>query len=78
MTRKDALAVAEMLRLSCPDRGNRYEPSYRLTKKRGAFQQWQETCSRFAYGLCVVAKLLPETEFYRACDYDGKAWREGG
>ena len=78
MTKTDALAVADTLKRARPDQGNKYEPRHRLVLKRGAFRQWQETCRTFGYALCVSAKIVTESEFYAACDYDGKSWREGG
>ena len=69
MTKTDALAVAHTLAKSKPDSGNRYEPKYRLTIKRGRVAQWRETCREFGYALCVVAHVVTEKEFYEVCEY---------
>lgn len=78
MNARQALIIAGILAKSRPDRGNLYEPRSRLTKKWARFVYWQELCRTFAYDLCVVAKVLPESRFYERCGYDGQTWREGG
>lgn len=72
MKRTEAYDIANRLGQIRPDRGNRYESRTSLTKKRGAFAQWQLTCRTVAYLVCVTRKSLSEAEFYAACGYDQK------